>query len=78
MWASISRTAVPRTSDGEAGAPIRGPGDSPAQQAMPAALSGQAAFGDILRWALALLPLTLQSAGARGSKGVDITAKELI
>ncbi|QRG08131.1 hypothetical protein EZH22_07315 [Xanthobacter dioxanivorans] len=45
---------------------------------MPAALSGQAAFGDILRWALALLPLTLQSAGARGSKGVDITAKELI
>jgi hypothetical protein len=58
---------APRTSDGAAGAPIRGPGEESAKPALAGDAPDRAAFGDLLRWAPSLLPLTLQSAGARGS-----------
>ena len=58
---------VPRTSDTKGGAPIRGQGEGSAKPAPSAAVADRAAFGDLLRWTPALLPLTLQSAGARGS-----------
>lgn len=67
---------VPRTSDTKGGAPSRGPGEGSAKPAHSAAVADRAAFGDLLRWPPALLPLPLQSAGARGPAAADLPFPE--